>query len=75
MRRVQRVAYRTARLADNRSGVDVAAHPRLWEEADAYHSQPSCRVSMLSDRVGDSRKPDGVLAPFGQRQSGLRTED
>jgi toluene monooxygenase system protein E len=36
MRRVQRVAYRTAQLADHRPTVDVAAHQRRWEEADAY---------------------------------------
>jgi len=36
MRRVQRIAYRTAQLADHRQGVDVEAHRRRWEEADAY---------------------------------------
>jgi toluene monooxygenase system protein E len=36
MRRVQRVAYRTAQLADHRPTVDVGAHQRRWEEADAY---------------------------------------
>jgi toluene monooxygenase system protein E len=36
MRRVQRVAYRTAQLADHRSAVDVRTHQRRWEEADAY---------------------------------------
>lgn len=35
MRRVQRVAYRTAQLAD-RFDIDVASHRRHWEEADAY---------------------------------------
>jgi toluene monooxygenase system protein E len=36
MRRVQRVAYRTAQLADHRPIVDVGTHQRSWEEADAY---------------------------------------
>jgi toluene monooxygenase system protein E len=36
MRRVQRIAYRTAQLADHRPGVDVDAHRRRWEQADAY---------------------------------------
>jgi toluene monooxygenase system protein E len=36
MRRLQRVAYRTAQLADHRPAVDVRTHQRRWEEADAY---------------------------------------
>ena len=36
LRRLQRVAYRTAQLADSRSAVDVNRHRRDWEEADAY---------------------------------------
>jgi toluene monooxygenase system protein E len=36
MRRVQRIAYRTAQLADHRPAVDVASHRRRWEEAEAY---------------------------------------
>ncbi len=36
MRRLQRVAYRTAQLADHRPTVDVASHRRRWEEAEAY---------------------------------------
>jgi toluene monooxygenase system protein E len=36
MRRVQRIAYRTAQLAEHRATIDVSAHRRRWEEADAY---------------------------------------
>jgi toluene monooxygenase system protein E len=36
MRRVQRIAYRTAQLADHRPAVDVASHRQRWEEAEAY---------------------------------------
>ena len=36
MRRVQRIAYRTAQLADHRPSVDVGAHRRRWEQTDAY---------------------------------------
>jgi toluene monooxygenase system protein E len=36
MRRLQRIAYRTAQLADHRQIVDVASHRRRWEEAEAY---------------------------------------
>ncbi len=36
MRRVQRIAYRTAQLAEHRSAIDLDAHRRHWEEADAY---------------------------------------
>ena len=36
MRRVQRIAYRTAQLADHRPTIDVSTHRRHWEEADAY---------------------------------------
>jgi toluene monooxygenase system protein E len=36
MRRVQRVAYRTAQLADHRPTVDVGTHQCRWESADAY---------------------------------------
>jgi toluene monooxygenase system protein E len=36
MRRVQRVAYRTAQLADRHPAVDVGTHRLRWEEADAY---------------------------------------
>jgi len=36
LRRVQRIAYRTAQLAEHRPSVDVDAHRRRWEEADAY---------------------------------------
>ena len=36
LRRLQRVTYRTAQLADHRSGIDVDAHRRHWEEAEAY---------------------------------------
>jgi toluene monooxygenase system protein E len=36
MRRVQRVACRTAQLADHSPAVDLGSHRRYWEEADAY---------------------------------------
>jgi len=36
LRRQQRIAYRTAQLAEHRAGIDVSAHRRLWEEADMF---------------------------------------
>jgi toluene monooxygenase system protein E len=36
IRRLQRVAYRTAQLAEHRSAIDIDAHRRHWEEAEAY---------------------------------------
>jgi toluene monooxygenase system protein E len=36
MRRLQRIAYRTAQLASHRSGVDIAQHRRTWEEAEEF---------------------------------------
>jgi len=36
LRRQQRIAYRTAQLAERRAGIDIDAHRRLWEEADAF---------------------------------------
>ncbi len=36
LRRLQRVAYRTAQLADTRPAIDIGAHRRHWEEADPY---------------------------------------
>ena len=36
MRRLQRVAYRTAQLAEHRSAIDLDTHRRHWEEADAH---------------------------------------
>ena len=36
MRRVQRIAYRTAQLADHGPAVDIGIHRRRWEDADAY---------------------------------------
>jgi hypothetical protein len=36
LRRQQRIAYRTAQLAEHRAGIEIATHRRLWEEADAF---------------------------------------
>ena len=36
LRRQQRIAYRTVQLAGHRTGIDINAHRRLWEEADAF---------------------------------------
>ena len=36
LRRLQRVTYRTAQLADHRSAIDVDMHRRHWEEAEAF---------------------------------------
>jgi hypothetical protein len=36
LRRQQRIAYRTVQLAEHRAGIDIDAHRRLWEEADAF---------------------------------------
>jgi toluene monooxygenase system protein E len=36
LRRVQRIAYRTAQLAAHRSRIDVGEHRRHWEEAEAF---------------------------------------
>jgi toluene monooxygenase system protein E len=36
LRRQQRIAYRTVQLAEHRARIDVNAHRRLWEEADAF---------------------------------------
>jgi hypothetical protein len=36
MRRVQRLAYRTAQLADHRPGGNPGTHRRHWEEARAF---------------------------------------
>jgi toluene monooxygenase system protein E len=36
LRRQQRIAYRTAQLAEHRAGIDVGGHRRLWEEAEAF---------------------------------------
>ena len=36
LRRQQRIAYRTAQLAGHRAGIDIGAHRRFWEEADAF---------------------------------------
>jgi toluene monooxygenase system protein E len=36
LRRQQRIAYRTAQIADHRDGIDISAHRRLWEEADVF---------------------------------------
>jgi toluene monooxygenase system protein E len=36
IRRLQRIAYRTAQLAGHQPGVKIAEHRRLWEEADAF---------------------------------------
>jgi toluene monooxygenase system protein E len=36
MRRLQRVAYRTAQLAVHRSGIDTERHLGTWEEADEF---------------------------------------
>ena len=36
LRRQQRIAYRTVQLAGHRAGIDINAHRRLWEEADAF---------------------------------------
>jgi toluene monooxygenase system protein E len=36
LRRQQRIAYRTVQLAGHRDGIDINAHRRLWEGADAF---------------------------------------
>ena len=36
MRRLQRIVYRTAQLADHRPGVDLARHRQIWEDAEAF---------------------------------------
>jgi len=36
LRRQQRIAYRASQLAGHRTGIDVDAHRRLWEEAHAF---------------------------------------
>jgi Methane/Phenol/Toluene Hydroxylase len=36
IRRLQRIAYRTAQLAEHRSAIDLDTHRRHWEEAEAY---------------------------------------
>jgi len=36
MRRLQRIAYRSAQLADHRPGVDLARHRQVWEDAEAF---------------------------------------
>jgi toluene monooxygenase system protein E len=36
MRRLQRIAHRTAQLAEHRTGVNTGEHRQLWEEADAF---------------------------------------
>ena len=36
LRRLQRVTYRTAQLADHRSAINVDIHRRHWEEAEAF---------------------------------------
>ena len=36
LRRLQRVTYRTAQLADHRSAINVDMHRRQWEEAEAF---------------------------------------
>src|SRR5580698_10085574 len=36
MRRLQRIAYRTAQLSCHRTGLDIAGHRRSWEDADAF---------------------------------------
>lgn len=36
LRRLQRVTYRTAQLADHRSAIDVDMHRHHWEEAEAF---------------------------------------
>jgi toluene monooxygenase system protein E len=35
-RRLQRIAYRSAQLADHRPGVDLARHRQVWEGAEAF---------------------------------------
>jgi toluene monooxygenase system protein E len=36
MRRLQRIAYRTAQLSSHRTGLDIAGHRWSWEDADAF---------------------------------------
>lgn len=36
MRRLQRIAFRSAQLADHRPGVDLARHRQVWEDAEAF---------------------------------------
>jgi toluene monooxygenase system protein E len=36
LRRLQRIAYRTAQLSHHRAGIDLDGHRRQWEEADAF---------------------------------------
>ena len=36
LRRLQRITYRTAQLADHHLAIDVDLHRRLWEEAEAF---------------------------------------
>lgn len=36
LRRQQRIAYRTAQLAEHTAGIDIATHRRVWEEAEGF---------------------------------------